>query len=51
MFKIAKNIESESANKLTAPKLITYNDKMPTNNMINYKSLKYTCFRIINVDA
>jgi len=51
MFNIAKNVKSESTNKLTAPKLTAYNDKMPTNNMINFKSPKYTCFRICNVDA
>jgi hypothetical protein len=35
MFNFAKNVKDESANKLTAPKLIAYNGKMPTtNNMI-----------------
>jgi len=48
---IAKNVKDESANKLTAPKLIAYNGKMPTNNMIKSKSLKFLCFRICNVDA
>jgi len=48
---IAKNVNSESANKLTAPKLIAYNGKMPTNNMIKPKSPKYPCFRICNVDV
>jgi len=38
-------------NKLTAPKLIAYNSKMPINNMIKSKPLKYSCFRICNVDA
>jgi len=27
---IAKNVKDESANKLTTPKLIAYNGKMPT---------------------
>jgi len=48
---ITKNVKGEYVNKLTAPKLIAYNDKMPTNNMIKYKSLKYSCFRICNVDV
>ena len=48
---IAKNLKGESLNKLTTPKLIAYNDKMPTNNMIKFKSLKFPCFRICNVDA
>jgi len=48
---IAKNVNDESANKLTTPKLITFNDKMPTNNMIISKSPKFLCFRICNVDA
>jgi hypothetical protein len=34
-FKIAKNKRDESANKLTASKSIAYNNKMPTNNMLN----------------
>jgi len=51
MFIIVKNVKGESANKLTTPKLIAYNDKMPTNNMINSKSPKYSCFRICNVNA
>jgi len=38
-------------NKLTTPKLIAYNDKMFTDNMIKLKSLKYSCLRICNVDA
>ena len=51
MFNIVKNVKGESANKLTKSKLITYNGKMPTNNMINLKSPKYSCFRICNVDT
>jgi hypothetical protein len=47
----AKNVKGESANKLTTLKLIAYNGKMPTNNMIKFKSLKYPCFQICNVDA
>ena len=43
MFNIAKNINGETTNKLTTSKLIAYNDKIPTNNMINSKSLKYSC--------
>jgi hypothetical protein len=38
MVNIAKNVKVETANKLTTPKLIAYNDKMPTNNMIKSKS-------------
>jgi len=38
MFNIVKNLKGESANNLTTPKLIAYNSKMPTNNMINSKS-------------
>jgi len=38
MINIAKNVDGESVNKLTPPKLIAYNDKMPTNNMIKSKS-------------
>ena len=41
MFNITKNVKGGSANKLTIPKLIAYNDKMPINNMINSKSSKY----------
>ena len=51
MINIAKNVNDESANKLTAHKLIAYNGKMPTNNMIKSKSSEYSCFRICNVDA
>jgi len=31
--KFVKKVKGESANKLTASKLITYSDKKPTNNM------------------
>ena len=41
MINIVKNVKGESANKLTY-KLITYNDKMPTNNMIKYISPEYS---------
>jgi len=51
MINIAKNINGESANKPTTPMLITYNDKMPTNNMIKSKSSKYSNFQICNVDV
>ena len=51
MINIAKNVKGESANKLTTPKLIAYNGKMPTNNMIKSKSPEYPCFWICNVDA
>jgi len=51
MINIAKNVKGESANKLTTPKLIAYNDKMPTNNMLKSKSTEYSCFQICNVDA
>jgi hypothetical protein len=38
IFNIAKNVKDEYANKLTASKLIAYNNKMPTNNnMIKLK--------------
>jgi hypothetical protein len=44
-FNIAKNVNDESANKLSASKLITYNGKMlTTNNMIKLKSPKYPFF-------
>jgi len=36
---------------MTTFKLIAYNGKMPTNNMIKFKSPKYKCFWIFNVDA
>jgi len=48
---IVKNVNDESANKLTPQKLIAYNNKMPTNNMIKSKSPKLSCFRFYNVDA
>jgi len=48
---IVKHVNGESANKLTAPKLIAYNNKMCTNNMVKLESPKYSCFRICNVDA
>jgi len=48
---IAKNVNGESANKLTSSKLIAYYGKMPTNNMIKPKSPKYPYFRICNVDV
>ena len=51
MINIAKNIEGESAKKLTTSKLIAYNNKMPTNNMIKSKSPEYSCFWICNVDV
>ena len=38
MINIPKNVKSEVVNKLTAPKLIAYNGKMHTNNMIKSKS-------------
>jgi len=47
----SQNVKGESVNKLTTSKLIAYNDKMPTNNMIKSKSPKYPCFRICNVNA
>jgi len=46
---IAKSVKDESANKLTSPKLIAYNGKMPTKNMMKSKSPEYSCFRICNV--
>jgi len=51
MINIANNINVESANKLTSLKLIVYNGKMPTNNMIKSKSPEYPCIWICNVDA
>jgi len=50
MFNITKNVNDESANKLTSPMLIAYNDKMHTNNMIKSKSPKYPCFQVNNID-
>jgi len=40
MINIVKNVKGESTNELTTPKLITYNSKMPTNNMIKSKSTR-----------
>jgi len=37
IFNITKHVKDESANKLTSFKLIAYNDKMTTNNMIKSK--------------
>lgn len=37
--------------KLMTLKLIAYNDKIPTNNMIKFKSPKYSYFTICNVDT
>jgi hypothetical protein len=51
MINIAKNIKGEYANKLATLKLIAYNNKMPTNNMIRSKSWEYSCFCICNVDV
>jgi hypothetical protein len=38
-------------NKLTTSKLIAYNDKIPTNNIIKLKLPECPCFQIYNVDA
>jgi len=51
IINIAKNVKRESVNKVTTPKLIAYDGKMPTNTMIKSKSPEYLCFRICNVDA
>jgi len=51
IINIAKNVKDETASKLTTSKLIAYNGKMPTNNMIKSKSPEYPCFRICNVDV
>ena len=51
IINIAKNVKDETANKLTASKLIAYNGKMPTNNMIKSKSPEYPCFQICNIDV
>ena len=48
---IFKNVKGEFVNKHTTPKLIAYNGKMPTNNMIKCKSWEYPCFQIRNVDV
>lgn len=47
MFNIikTKNVKDESTNKLITPKLIAYDDKMLTYNVINFKSLKYVALR------
>jgi len=34
MYNNVKNVNDESADKLTTPKLIIYNDKIATKNMI-----------------
>jgi len=47
---ITKNVNGESAKKLTTPKLIAYNNKMSTNNMFKSKSPEYPCFWICNND-
>lgn len=39
IFHIVKNVNDKSMNKLTTFKLITYNEKIPTNNMIKYEIL------------
>ena len=49
MINIVKNVKGESANKLTTSKLITYNIKMPTNNMIKFRLPEYSCFLICNI--
>ena len=51
IFNITKSLKGQYANKLTTPMLAAYNCKMSTNNMIKYKGLEYTCFRIYNVDV
>jgi len=52
MFNIAKNVNDESANKLTAPKLIAYIQRQNGyKNMINSKPTKYSCFWICKQDA
>jgi len=48
---VTKNVKSKFASKLTTFKLITYNGKIPTNNMIKSKSQEYSWFRICNVDV
>jgi hypothetical protein len=50
-FNVTKNKNDESANKLTTFKVIAYNGKMPTNNMIKLKSPQCPCFWICNVDV
>ena len=51
IINIAKNVKGKTANKLTTFKLIAFNGKMPTNNMIKSKSPEYPCSRICNVHA
>jgi len=51
MINIAKNVNGKSANKPITPKLIAYNDKIHTNNIIKSKSREYSCFWICNVDT
>jgi len=51
IINIVKNINGESVNKLTTLKLIAYNDKMPTDNMIKSKSPEYSYFQIYNVNV
>ena len=41
---ISKNAKSGPVNKLISPKLKAYDDEMPTNNMIKFKSPEYSCF-------
>jgi len=41
MFNIVKNIKSKTTNNLISSKLVAYNDKMHTNNMIKSKSSEY----------
>jgi hypothetical protein len=43
--------KDESMNKLATPKLIAYNVKMPTNNMIKSKLPEYSCSRICNINT
>jgi len=50
MINIAKNVKDESANKLASPKLIACNGKMPTNNLMKFKSPEYSCLQIYNTD-
>jgi len=50
IFNIVKNVNDKSMNKLIAFKLITYNEKILTNNMIKSKCTKYSCLYIGNVD-
>jgi len=36
IFDVTKKVKGESENKLTASKLISHNDKMPTNDKLKY---------------